>query len=113
MLNWTTGEGTAKYWTSKLLIEMASIDDDQAVMTKTDTESVFSQAFRSMDGRRWILVINKRYASVEIVVEGCTNGESQIIDETTGFDRPPKRVILADRFDLNPFAVAFISMPFH
>lgn len=27
MLNWTTGEGTAKYWTTKLIIDTADIDN--------------------------------------------------------------------------------------
>jgi hypothetical protein len=35
LLNWTTGEGTAKYWISKLLIETVEIDSDQAVITQT------------------------------------------------------------------------------
>jgi hypothetical protein len=30
MLNWTAGAGTARYWASKLLIDTAQIDIDQA-----------------------------------------------------------------------------------
>jgi hypothetical protein len=48
LFNWTTGEGIAKYWTSKLLIGTADIDNDQAVTTRTTAvgdENVFSQGF--------------------------------------------------------------------
>jgi len=60
LLNWTTGEGTAKYWTTKLLIETADIDNDQAVLTQTTDiggQYVFSQAFLGKNGRRWILIV--------------------------------------------------------
>ncbi|CAF4409580.1 unnamed protein product, partial [Rotaria magnacalcarata] len=46
LLNWTTGEGTAKYWTSKLLIDTVDIENDQAVATQTTdigNQNIYSQ----------------------------------------------------------------------
>ncbi|CAF5192128.1 unnamed protein product, partial [Rotaria sp. Silwood1] len=88
LLNWTTGEGTAKYWTSKLLIETADIDNDQAVVTQTTDvsgENIFSQGFIGKNGRRWVLIINKRYTNVDVFLPGSTGGRMQIINEASGF----------------------------
>lgn len=114
MLNWTTGEGTAKYWTSKLLIETADIDHDRAVLTKTSdlqSEFIYSQGFRGRNGRRWLLIINKRFRDVEVFVEGATGGRMLIVNEESGFG-PAKEVKLElSRIRLSPYAVAVIHMP--
>ena len=114
MLNWTTGEGTAKYWISKLLIDTVDIDNDQAVITRiadVEDENIFSQAFISKNGRRWVLIVNKRYASVDVFLPGCTGGQMQIINEASGF-RPPTEITLTlSRITLSPFAIAVVRMP--
>jgi hypothetical protein len=114
LLNWTTGEGTAKYWTSKLLIDTADIDHDQAVVTRTSDESganVFSQAFVGENGRRWVLIINKRYASVDVFLPGCTGGRMQIINEASSFGPATEVTLTLSRITLSPFAIAVVHMP--
>ncbi len=114
MLNWTTGEGTAKYWTTKLLIETADIDNDQAVVTQTTDvsgQNVFSQAFVGKNGRRWVLIINKRYADVDIFLPGCTGGHMLIVNEASGFGPATEVTLTLSRITLSPFAVAVIHMP--
>ena len=114
LLNWTTGEGTAKYWTSKLLIETADIDQDQAVVTNnTDVgdKSIFSQAFAGNNSRRWVLIVNKRYASVDVSLNGCTGGLMKIINEASGFGPPTEVTLTSDRITLSAFAIAVVHMP--
>jgi hypothetical protein len=114
LLNWTTGEGTAKYWTSKLLIETVDIDNDQAVVTQTTDvggQNISSQAFVGKNGRRWVLIINKRYADVDVVLSGCTGGRMQIINEASGFGPATEIVLTADKITLSAFAIAVIHMP--
>jgi hypothetical protein len=114
MLNWTTGEGTAKYWILKLLIETVDIDNDQAVVTQTTDvggENVFSQAFVGKNGRRWVLIINKRYANVDVFLPGCTGGLMQIVNEASGFGPATEVTLTLSRITLSPFAVAVIHMP--
>jgi hypothetical protein len=115
LLNWTTGEGTAKYWTSKLLIETADIDHDRAVLTKTSDvkgEFIFSQAFVGRNNRRWILIVNKRFRrGRHVFVAGATGGRMLIVNEETGFG-PAKEVQLeSNQIKLSPYAVAVIHMP--
>lgn len=114
MLNWTTGEGTAKYWTTKLLIDTADIDNDQAVVTQTTDvtgQYVFSQAFVGKNGRRWVLIVNKRYADVDVFLPGSTGGYMQIVNEVSGFGPATNITLTLSRIILSPFAVAVIHMP--
>ncbi len=114
LLNWTTGAGSAKYWTSKLLIETADIDSDQAVVTQTTDAggmNIFSQAFVGKNGRRWVLIINKRYATVDVSLSGCTGGRMQIINEASGFGPATEVTLTSNTITMTPFAVAVIHMP--
>jgi hypothetical protein len=114
LLNWTTGEGTAKYWTSKLLIETADIDNDQAVVTNTSDvgdKNIFSQAFIGNNGRRWVLIVNKRYASIDVSLNGCTGGKMQIINEASGFGPATEVALTSDQITLSAFAIAIVHMP--
>jgi hypothetical protein len=114
LLNWTTGEGTAKYWISKLLIETVEIDSDQAVITQTtdvDEQNVFSQAFVGKNGRRWVLIINKRNANVDVFLPGCTGGVMKIVNEASGFGPATEVTLTLSRITLSPFSVAVIHMP--
>ncbi len=114
LLNWTTGEGTAKYWASKLLIETADIDSDQAVVTQTTDvgeTNVFSQAFVGKNGRRWVLIINKRFANVDVSLAGCTGGQMQIINEASGFGPATQVTLTSNTITMTPFAIAVIHMP--
>jgi len=114
LLNWTTGEGTAKYWTSKLLIETADIDNDSAVVTQTtdlDGQTVFSQAFVGKNGRRWVLIINKRYATATVLLPGCSGGMMQIVNEASGFGPATEVTLASSTITLSPFAIAVVHMP--
>lgn len=114
MLNWTTGAGTAKYWISKLLIDTADIGHDRALMTQTtDTggQNVFSQGFVRTDGRRWVLLVNKRYAATDVFLPGATDGMMLTVDADSGFGPPIEIKLTLSHIVLNPFAVAVVHMP--
>ena len=65
-----------------------------------------SQAFVGKNGRRWVLIINKRSHNVDVFLTGCTGGRIQIVNEASGFG-PATEVTLT----LSPFAVAVVHMP--
>ena len=114
MVNWTTGAGTAKYWTSKLLIDTVEIDSDQAVQTRTTDvkgEFVFSQAFVRQNGRRWVLIVNKRFANVDVFLPGATGGTIEVVNEASSFGPAIVTELLLSRITLTPFAVAVVHMP--
>ncbi len=114
LLNWTTGEGTAKYWISKLLIETVDIDNDQAVVTQTTDiggQNISSEAFVSKNARRWVLIINKRYDNITVLLPRCNGGGMQIINEASGFGPATEVTLTSDTILLSPYAVAIVHMP--
>lgn len=114
MLDWTTGKGTAKYWTSKLLIETADIGSDQAVVTHTTDageQNIFSQAFIGKNNRRWVLIVNKRYGDVSVTLSGCVDGRMLTVNEASGFGPAIEMTLTSTQIILSPFAVAVIHMP--
>lgn len=114
MLNWTTGAGTAKYWTLKLLIDTVKIDSDQAVKTQTSDVNgkyIFSQAFVRENGRRWVLIVNKRFANVDVFLPGATGGRMKVVNEASGFGPPIVTELSLSQITLTPFSVAVVHMP--
>lgn len=114
ILNWTTGEGTAKYWITKLLIETAQIDQDQTVITQTAdvTETnIFSQAFIRKNGQKWVLIVNKRYADINVILPESTGGLMRVINEESTFGPAINITLTSNEIKLTPFGVAIIHMP--
>ena len=113
LLNWTTGEGTAKYWASKLLIDTVDIDHDQAVLTNTTDltgQYIHTQAFVGVNGRRWVLIINKRFANIDVVLPGSTGGQMQMINEASGFGPATETTLTSDQITLTAFAIAVVHL---
>jgi hypothetical protein len=97
-----------------LLIDTADINNDQAVVTHTSDvgdKNMFSQAFIGKNGRRWVLVINKRFADVDVMLPGCTGGTMQIVNEASGFGPATNTTLMSDQIALSPFAVVVVHMP--
>ena len=114
LLNWTTGEGTAKYWTSKLLIETVDVDNDEAVITQTSDikgENIFSQAFVGKNNRRWVLIINKRFSNVTVFLPQCSGGLMKVINEASGFGPATEVALTSNLITLTPFAITIVHMP--
>ncbi len=74
-------------------------------------KNIFSQAFIGNNGRRWVLIINKRYASIDVSLNGCTGGQMQIINEASGFGPATVVALTSDRITLTAFAIAIVHMP--
>ncbi|CAF5129401.1 unnamed protein product, partial [Rotaria sp. Silwood1] len=70
-----------------------------------------SQAFIGKNHRRWVLIINKRFASVDVFLPGATGGTMQIVNEASGFGPPIETKLMLSRITLSPFAVAIVHMP--
>jgi hypothetical protein len=57
------------------------------------------------------LIINKRYANVDVSLPGCSGGRMQIINEASGFGPPTEVTLASNQITLSPFAIAVIHMP--
>jgi hypothetical protein len=72
---------------------------------------VHVQSFLSREHKRKILVVNKRDRPFEIIVPEGDESEIEFVDETTASNPTAKAALKGDRFTLNGYVVAVITLP--
>ena len=72
---------------------------------------LYSLAVVKPDGKRRILLVNKRDRSFEVTVPGATDGQEDYVDQTTGFDPPGSAKLTGEKITLNGLSVAVITLP--
>ena len=107
MINWKNGKPNARYWVLKMIIDNFH-PGDRLVWTTASARSIAAQAFITTDARK-LLLINKRYRSVEVSLPKTFNvSKGWIVDEATG-DEPAQEITpVGNQLLLPPFAVAVI-----
>ena len=63
------------------------------------------------DGKRRILLVNKRDRPFEITVPGGTGGQEDYVDQTTGFDSPGSTKLTGETITLNGLSVVVVTLP--
>ena len=63
------------------------------------------------DGKRRILLVNKRDRPFDITVSGATGGQEDYVDQTTGFDPPASAKLTSEKITLGGLAVAVVTFP--
>jgi len=94
MMDWRTGNGTAKYWVTHLLIESFAAGEDEfreTVVTKEGAADVHAQAFARVEvGKkeyRQVLLINKSNSQATVSIPGAA-GEARVVDEQSNQSAP-------------------------
>ena len=118
MVDWETGQPTARYWVLKLLCDHFG-PGDKLVDTSTSMPSldpdltapyVYAQGFVKRDGKREILLINKRDRDFEAVIPGGAGARVEVVDQTTAFNPPATHQLENDNLSLPAFAVAVVTL---
>jgi hypothetical protein len=117
LVDWTTGDPNARYWVLKLLRDNFGPGDQMIEPTKVNeafqpdpAATIYRQGFISPQGKRKLLIINKRNKPVQITVSDVIGGYKQLVDEST-VATPEKQKITQDNFLLPAFAVMVIGYP--
>jgi hypothetical protein len=110
MVDWNTGQPNARYWALKLLRDNFSAGD-KLVETKLALPYVYAQGFITHDGKRKLLLVNKRDRQFEIYLPGAANSRVEIVDQTTAFQPPVYSQIAGDKLTLSGLAVAAVTLP--
>jgi len=94
MVNWYTGDGNARYWALKMMIEELPTGIKRAPITNVTTSStsfattdvLYAQAFVILStGEQKVLIVSKTSEPVEIFVPPSAHGGLlSFVDETTG-----------------------------
>jgi hypothetical protein len=109
MVNWQNGNGNARYWVLKLLIDNFH-PGDKLVQTNSNVPGVATQGFVGLNSKK-ILLINKKNTRVEMTLPQAT-GEAKInyVDITTGENPPGSAMVSDGKIVLEPFSVAVVEL---
>ncbi len=122
MVHWETGKPNARYWVLKMIREnfapgdklvstTVSIAEAKVRDSSTRRDYVSAQSFVSSTGVRKVLVVNKRDRPFDIAVPAGAGGQVEYVDQKTANDAPGKTALQGDRFTLNGFGVAVVTLP--
>lgn len=109
MVDWKTGEPNARYWVLKLLRDNLA-PGDKLVDTDSPSSCVYAQGFAAPDGRRKLLLVNKRNQPFELSLAGVEGAEVQFVDQTTNFQPPASAKLAGNRITLGGFSVAVVTL---
>jgi hypothetical protein len=109
MVDWNTGQPNARYWVLKLLHDNFG-PGDKLVATANPTSFVYAQAFLTRDGRRKVLLINKRDRMAEFSLPGGAGAHEDYVDQTTAFHPPASAQLNGDVITLRGLAVAVVTL---
>jgi hypothetical protein len=113
MVDWNTGAPNARFRVLELLIKHFH-PGDRLVSTVTGqyTSSPYyhAQAFQAQDGKRKLLLINKRNRSLEIALPGFTGATAEVVDQATAGGAARIEQLSEDVYLLPGFAVAVLTL---
>lgn len=116
MVDWNNGKPNARFWVLKLLHDNFGAGD-KLVEIQSPTAStpnnpcVYSVAFVTHDGKRRVLLVNKRNRTFDVTVAGANGGQENYVDQTTGFQPPASQKLSGDSFKLAGYSVAVVTLP--
>ena len=112
MMDWRSGNGTAKYWVTRLVIESVSLGD-QFHPSSTSSPDLHAQGFTHFDEfadqEKRVLLINKKNAPVTVTVPA---GVSALAVDNTTHQGPARTVSIgADGvLQLGPYSTAVVTV---
>src|SRR5215470_3432194 len=88
MVDWNDGKPNARFWVLKLLHDNFGPGDKLVETEPSDPAGpndayVYSLAFSTRDGKRRVLLVNKRNRTFDVSLTGATGGQLDYVDETT------------------------------
>ena len=116
MVDWNTGKPNARYWTLKLLKDNFSPGDKVVEVAPVNPFApahpyVYSLAVVTKQGRKRLLLVNKRDRPFEVSIAGANGGEVAYVDQTTAMSPPASAKLDGDKLKLSGFEVAVVTLP--
>lgn len=110
MVDWNDGKPNARFWVLKLVHDNLG-PGDKIVEIADDNPYVYALAFLTRDGRRRILLINKRDRKFDVSVTGAAAGQISFVDQTTSFHPPATAKLSSDKLTIGGYSVAIVTLP--
>lgn len=110
MVDWNDGRPNARFWVLKLLHDNFNVGD-KLVQIESNQPYVYSLALVTQDGRKRVLLVNKRNRMFDVTIAGAAGGRLDYVDQTTGFQPPATMRLSSDIVKLGGYSVAVITFP--
>jgi hypothetical protein len=114
MVDWNSGEPNPRLWVLRLLRDNFGPGDKIAETEPFDSTVapyLYSMAVVKPDGKRRILLVNKRDRPFNISVTGATGGQEEHVDQITAFNPPSSAKLTGDTVTLNGLSVTVVTLP--
>jgi hypothetical protein len=115
MVEWEKGTPNPRYRVLQLLKDRLgpgdAVVDMQGGLPGAPTGTLYAQGFVKPDGKRRVLLVNKRDRPASVVVAGAGGGQVDVVDQKTGFGPPVSSRLASDTLALNGLAVAVVTLP--
>jgi hypothetical protein len=116
MVDWNTGKPNARYWVLKLLHDNFGPGDKVVEIAPFSSISpshpyVYSMAVITKEGKRRVLLVNKRDREFNVSIGSVRGGILEYVDQTTGFSPPASRNLESDKITLSGLTVAILTLP--
>ena len=110
MVDWENGKPNPRFWVLKLLHDNFG-PGDKLVDTQFVRGYVYASAVITRDGKKRVLLINKRDRPFEINVPGASGGQQSYVDGSTGFQPPASSKLTSEKVSLAGFSVKVVTLP--
>jgi len=116
MVDWDNGKPNARFWVLKLLHDNFRAGDSVVEIEPfsppaPDAPYIYAIAFATREGKRRVLLVNKRDRTLEVSVTGSSGGQVDYVDATTGFQPPATLKLTSDTIKLAGYSVAVVTLP--
>jgi hypothetical protein len=116
MVDWNDGKPNARFWVLKLLHDNFHAGDKvveigAASPFAPNHPHVYSLAFVTQEGKRRVLLVNKRDRPFEVSIPNARGGQVDRVDQTTAFQPPASSKLDGDKITLGGFSVAAVTLP--
>lgn len=116
MVDWNSGRPNPRLWVLKLLRDHFAAGDkvvasELSIVAGGSYPQVYPLGFVGQNGKRSLLLVNKRNRSYDLAIPGAQGGQVEYVDQSTGFDPPVGAKLSGDNLTLGGFGVAVVTMP--
>lgn len=109
LLDWETGKPNPRLWVLKLLRDNFG-PGDKLVETTVSVPNVYAQAFVTRDGKRKLLLVNKRDETYMLNIPGAADAAIDYVAQTTGMEPPAKAHSATEQIIVKRLAVMVVTL---
>ena len=111
MVDWNNGKPNARLWVLKLLLDNFAPGERIVEIASPSHPYVAGLAVVTKQGKRRMLVVNKRDRDFDLSIPGAAGGQLDYVDVTTGFQPPASAKLGSDSLTLHGLSVAVLTLP--